>query len=256
MPRTSNKRNSGSSSSAPKKNKVLPKKPKKPKKPPKKKLDVSTLGTDDVNSTEVPPYHLQNVVSTFSLGVNGLNLRDIALKWDFLEFNPQTFAAATMRINKPRTTALAFASGNMVCTGANTELESRLAARKYCGVFQKVGIPVMFQGFKIQNIVASANVGFPIKLQEIADAFGPYVSYENELFPGLILRSINPKLVFLIFRSGKLVITGAKTKAQIDKTYRMIYLNIISKYRDTEDSTASSSAYRNKIRQQRDLNGL
>ena len=224
------------------------------KKAKKEKLDLSKLHTQP--GIEIPPYHLQNVVSTFSLGVTGLNLRYIANKYKFLEFNPQTFAAGTIRVKEPRTTALAFASGNMVCTGGKTELQSRYAARKYCSIFQKVGVPCCFKDFKIQNIVASATVGFPIKLQAIADDYGPYCTYEDELFPGLVFRSIKPKLVFLIFRSGKIVITGAKTQLQITQTYQSLYTNIIVKYRDTEDASTSSSQYRAKIRSARDIDDL
>lgn len=216
---------------------------------PKQKFDFNSISKKD--GIEIPPYYLQNVVSTFSLGVNGLNLKSIALRYAFLEFNPQTFAAAILRIRYPRTTALAFQSGNMVCTGARSLHLSRLAARKYCRIFQAIGIPVCFKNFKIQNIVASATVGFTIKLQEIADAYGPYVQYEADLFPGLILRSINPKLVFLIFRSGKIVMSGGKRVEDIESTYYSLYTNIIVKYRDVEGSTSSSSAYRSQIRQKK-----
>ena len=220
------------------------------KKSRKAKLDLSKL----VSNTRVtiPPFELQNVVSTFSLGLTGINLRLIANKFSFIEFNPQTFAAGTVRIREPRTTCLCFQSGNMVCTGGRTELESRLAARKYVRIFQNVGIPVCFKNFRIQNIVASANVGFPIKLREMARDFGPYSTFEPQLFPGLIFRSINPKLVFLCFRSGKIVITGAKNKTQIEQTYSSMYTNVIIKYRDVEGSTSSSSVYRNECRAELD----
>lgn len=224
------------------------------KKPKKKKLELSKFSVDSTH--DIPPFRLQNVVSTFSLGVTGLDLKYIALKHNFLEFNPQTFAAGTIRLVHPRTTALAFASGNMVCTGGKTELESRYAARKYAMIFQKIGIPVCFKDFKIQNIVASVEIGQNLKLQEISQEYGPYTTYEPDLFPGLILRSINPKLVFLLFRSGKIVITGAKNKQQIESTYRALYSNIILRYIDTEDASSSSSVYRNKIKNSRNLEGL
>lgn len=220
----------------------------------KQKLDFEKLHVD--TSITIPPYELQNVVSTFSLGINGINLRAIATKYSFIEFNPQTFAAGTVRIREPRTTCLCFQSGNMVCTGGRTELESRLAARKYVRIFQNVGIPVCFKNFRIQNIVASAYVGFPIKLREMSRDFGPYCTFEPHLFPGLIFRSINPKLVFLCFRSGKIVITGAKNKLQIEQTYNSLYTNVIVKYRDSQDSTSSSSVYRNECRALLDADGL
>jgi transcription initiation factor TFIID TATA-box-binding protein len=41
------------------------------------------------------------------------------------------------------------------------------------------------------------------------------VQYEPELFPGLIYRMESPRVVFLVFVSGKIVITGAKTRGQL-----------------------------------------
>ena len=197
---------------------------------------------------KTPPFKLQNVVATFNIGLERIDLRELALTHSFIEYNPYKFAAATMRITKPRTTALAFASGNMVCTGAQTEAESRLASRKYVRLLQKHGVPVSFRDFKIQNIVAATCVNRTIKLNELAEAFGPFVSYEPDLFPGLVFRTTEPKLVFLIFRSGKIVITGAKRRGQITETYNKLYQNVIKHFFDTEGSSSSSSEYRTQLR--------
>lgn len=230
----------------------MPPKKKKKKKPKKDEIDLIALNNGDRRSNEIliddiPSYRLVNVVSTCSLGVENIDLRKLALEKNFLEFNPLTFAAATFRIRSPRTTCLLFASGNMVITGSSNEHESRLAARKYCAVLQKCNLRVMFKDFGIQNIVASANVGFTINLQDIADEYSSYASYDPDLFPGLVFRSVQPKLVFLIFRSGKIVITGAKKNEEIAVTYNSLYRNIIVKHRGEEGSTASSSEYRNQI---------
>jgi len=228
----------------------MPRSKKPSKKKKAKKIDFTTLKkAADETDVEVVKYRLVNVVSTCSLGCH-LDLRAIALKSGFIEFNPSTFAAATLRIVYPRTTALLFASGNMVITGARNEWLSRLAARKYCHILQRCGLEVSFNKFGIQNVVAHAEVGFPIKLQEIAQKYNLYASYEPSLFPGLIFRSIEPKLVFLIFRSGQIVITGAKRKEDISATYEILYKSIIVKFRDAEGSTSSSSVYHNQIRQQ------
>jgi transcription initiation factor TFIID TATA-box-binding protein len=48
-----------------------------------------------------------------------------------------------------------FASGKVVVTGAKSEDDSRLAARKYARIIQKLGFEAKFQDFKIQNIVGS-----------------------------------------------------------------------------------------------------
>jgi hypothetical protein len=133
-----------------------------------------------------------------------------------------------MRIRDPKTTALIFASGKMVVTGAKSEDDSRLASRKYARIVQKLGFDAKFSEFKIQNIVGSCDVRFPIRLEGLAYSHGQFSSYEPEvrtywvtplrilltsalqLFPGLIYRMIKPKVVLLIFVSGKIVLTGAK----------------------------------------------
>lgn len=83
----------------------------------------------------------RNIVSTVNLNCK-LDLKKIALHARNAEYNPKRFAAVIMRIREPRTTALIFSSGKMVCTGAKSEEDSRLAARKYARIIQKLGFPV------------------------------------------------------------------------------------------------------------------
>ena len=135
----------------------------------------------------------------------------------------QRFAAVIMRIREPKTTALIFASGKMVVTGAKSEDDSRLASRKYARIIQKLGFNAKFTDFKIQNIVGSCDIRFPIRLEGLASKHHMFSSYEPELFPGLIYRMIQPKIVLLIFVSGKIVLTGAKVRDEIYKAFEQIY---------------------------------
>jgi transcription initiation factor TFIID TATA-box-binding protein len=163
-----------------------------------------------------------------------LDLKHISLNARNAEYNPRRFAAVIIRLREPKTTALVFASGKhsmvsliwsgkMVCTGAKSEQDSLLAARKYARMIQKLGFEVIFKDFKIQNIVGSCDVKFPIKLDELHTSHKQFCSYEPEMFPGLIYKMTKPKIVLLIFVSGKLVLTGAKTKADIDEAFEKIY---------------------------------
>lgn len=49
---------------------------------------------------------------------------------------------------------------------------------------------------------------FPIRLEGLVLTHGQFSSYEPELFPGLIYRMVKPRIVLLIFVSGKVVLTG------------------------------------------------
>lgn len=172
---------------------------------------------------------LQNIVATVNLDCR-LDLKTIALHARNAEYNPKRFAAVIMRIREPKTTALIFASGKMVVTGAKSEDDSKLASRKYARIIQKLGFNAKFTDFKIQNIVGSCDVKFPIRLEGLAFNHGPFSSYEPELFPGLIYRMVKPKIVLLIFVSGKIVLTGAKVREEIYLAFESIY-PVLSEFR-------------------------
>ncbi|KAF2111799.1 transcription initiation factor-like protein [Lophiotrema nucula] len=165
---------------------------------------------------------LQNIVATVNLSAR-LDLKTIALHARNAEYNPKRFAAVIMRIREPKTTALVFASGKMVVTGAKSEDDSRLASRKYARIIQKLGFNAKFTDFKIQNIVGSCDIKFPIRLEGLASRHHTFSSYEPELFPGLIYRMMKPKIVLLIFVSGKIVLTGAKVREEIYQAFELIY---------------------------------
>ncbi|KAK2446952.1 TATA-box-binding protein [Trifolium repens] len=172
---------------------------------------------------------LQNIISTVNLDTE-LDLKAIALQarnayvTDVCDANSlQRFAAVVMRIREPKTTALIFATGKMVCTGAKSEHQSKLAARKYARIIEKLGFNVKFKDFKIQNIVGCCDVKFPIRLEGLAYAHGAFSSYEPELFPGLTYRMNQPKITLNIFVSGKINLTGAKVRDEIYAAFENIY---------------------------------
>ncbi|KAL6257082.1 hypothetical protein P5V15_012015 [Pogonomyrmex californicus] len=160
------------------------------------------------NSTkEVIEPCLQNVVSTVNLQTE-LKLMYINVRTRNSEYNPARFTGLIMRIQNPRATALIFRSGKLVCTGARSEDDSLLAAKKFARIIQKLGFPVKFSCFKIQNIVATCDLKFPIKLENLNHMHGQFSSYEPELYPGLTYRMVVPRVVLLIFVNGKIVLTG------------------------------------------------
>ncbi|GFH48262.1 hypothetical protein CTEN210_04738 [Chaetoceros tenuissimus] len=165
---------------------------------------------------------IQNISCTANLGVR-LDLKQIALRCRNTEFNPRRFAAVIMRLREPRATALIFASGKMCVTGTKSTHNAHLAAKKFAYIIEKVGFKPAMIDFKVQNIVGTLDVGFPIRLEGLVYAHSSFASYEPELFPGLIYRLINPRVVLLIFVSGKVVITGAKTEKDMTQALADMY---------------------------------
>lgn len=166
---------------------------------------------------------IQNMSATADLGVR-LDLKQIALRCRNTEFNPRRFAAVIMRLREPRATALIFASGKLVITGTKSSHNSGLATKKIAYILERIGFqPASYINFKVQNMVGTVDVGFPIRLEGVAFAHPTFSSYEPELFPGLIYRLVQPRVVLLIFVSGKVVITGAKTEEQLVDGLKKVY---------------------------------
>ena len=75
--------------------------------------------------------------------------------------------------------------------------------------------------FRIQNVVATAAFNHPVDLDAVVKAF-PHVQYRPHVFPGLAFRLKKPKTCTLIFNSGRMVCTGAKS----EKEARRAILNV------------------------------
>jgi len=80
------------------------------------------------------------------------------------------------------------------------------------------------------TVVGSCDVKFPIRLEGLASKHHNFSSYEPELFPGLIYRMMKPKIVLLIFVSGKIVLTGAKVREEIYQAFELIYPVLSGEY--------------------------
>jgi transcription initiation factor TFIID TATA-box-binding protein len=168
---------------------------------------------------------IENVVASATLNQK-IDLKAVVKSYPGVEYRPEQFPGLVFRLKRPKTATLIFNSGKMVCTGAKSEKEARGAVMKVIRELKKSGIVIISKPeLKIQNIVASANLGGMIDLEKSAFTLGKTM-YEPEQFPGLIFRMDEPKVVILLFASGKLVCTGAKKEEDVykavDKLHRRL----------------------------------
>ena len=132
-----------------------------------------------------------------------------------VEYRPEQFPGLVFRLKRPKTATLIFNSGKMVCTGAKSEKEARRAVMKVIKELKESGIIIIGKPeLKIVNMVASASLGGIIDLEKAAYTLRKTM-YEPEQFPGLIYRMDEPKVVILLFASGKLVCTGATKEEDV-----------------------------------------
>ena len=166
-------------------------------------------------------FEIQNVVAVATLDQK-MDLLAMMNVFRNVEYRPKQFPGLVFRLKYPKTTTLIFRSGKMVCTGAKSEKLAFSAVRKVVRELKKAGfIIVGSPKIEIVNIVSTANVGGEIDLETASDILDN-VMYEPEQFPGLIYRMEEPKVVILMFTSGKMVITGAKRADQVNEAVEKI----------------------------------
>lgn len=140
------------------------------------------------------------------------------------EYEPETFPGLIFRLKEPKSGTLLFRSGKLVCTGSKTLHELNQSIEAVILNIKKAGIPITGSPkIEVQNIVASADLGQPINLNSVVISLGlERAEYEPEVFPGLVYRLSEPKVVILLFGSGRLVLTGARTPQSVEAALKKI----------------------------------
>ncbi len=173
-----------------------------------------------------PDVQIVNVVATVKLGQD-INLRKILEKIPQAEYDPRRFPGLVYRLDRPRTAILIFGSGNMVITGAKTESAVKQAVNKLIKQFEEKGILTGVKPeVKIENVVASGNLKGYIDLEGAAYEL-EFTIYEPEEFPGLIYRMDDPNVVILLFSSGKIVCTGARSEEEVYRAVKKLQKKLI-----------------------------
>ena len=171
-------------------------------------------------------YKIENVVATVVVEITEkIDLNIIARKHADVEYNPERFPGLVMRILKPKATILIFSTGKMVVTGMRKASEADRVVEKVLKNIRKAGIKVSNPEITIQNIVASGDLHTNIDLNMAAIVM-EFAMYEPEVFPGLIYRMQEPKTVFLIFSTGRIVCTGAKRKEIVREAVKKLNIQV------------------------------
>jgi len=166
-----------------------------------------------------------NIVVSTSLE-HDIPLEKMAATLSNTEYNPEQFPGLVIRIKDPKTSALIFSSGKVVCTGARNIEDVRLSLKKIIESLKKINIKITVEPeIKIQNIVASGTVGMDLNLNVLAMKL-KNTEYEPEQFPGLVYKLAEAKATFLLFSNGKIVCTGTKSEEAVHKALDMLIVNL------------------------------
>ena len=171
---------------------------------------------------------VENVVASTKLA-EAFDLTRIEVELEGAEYNKKKFPGLVYRVTAPKAAFLIFTSGKVVCTGTKNVEDVRMVITTLAQTLKSIGFEMidMEPEIHVQNIVASADLKTRLNLNAVALGLGlENIEYEPEQFPGLVYRIKQPKLVVLIFGSGKLVITGGKLPDECEEGVQVVRMQL------------------------------
>jgi len=177
-----------------------------------------------------PVPFIHNIVATAQIEISTpLQLDRLKQIFRFSSFNRRKFAAVTLRLIRPNCTILLFTSGKLVITGSKSASEALLSAYRIRRLLRQTctGQRFVMTGFDIQNVVSHCELKVEhdeiLDIEALYEKYHIYSTYQPHIFPGLIFRYPNLRVVALMFFSGKVVLTGAKSLDDIERGWDVIY---------------------------------
>jgi transcription initiation factor TFIID TATA-box-binding protein len=163
-------------------------------------------------------YTIVNLVASANLNAT-LDLYNLAITIPHIEYEPEQFPGAILKLKEPKVSMLLFKNGKVICSGASNEDEIAQAIRKASKLIHEIQPIVKIQRkveYTVVNLVATANLNQTLDLFQTALKLDN-VEYEPEQFPGAILRIADPKITLLLFKNGKMIVAGAKHEKLLKK---------------------------------------
>jgi transcription initiation factor TFIID TATA-box-binding protein len=161
---------------------------------------------------------IENIVASGTIA-NSIDLVDVSKKIPSCELNTKRFPGAVYRIEKPKIASLIFSSGKVVLTGIRDKKSLTEGLALIMKSLKEAGVDTFDEPkVAITNIVCSYDIGKYINLNKVVITLNlENIEYEPEQFPGLVYRIKDPKIVALLFSSGKIILTGGKNLEDIKR---------------------------------------
>jgi len=129
-----------------------------------------------------------------------------------------------------------FPSGKLISVGTKTREQATHGLQETVDTLTQANLikPVSVTA-NVRNIVALLTLPNPIPLEQLEE---PNSIYEPEQFPAAILKAENPKATYLIFNSGKIIISGVKTDEELEKAAEAVTRIAARAERESQDKTS------------------
>ena len=162
-------------------------------------------------------HQIVNIVATSKIDQE-LSLPFLFNSLEGCEYDPEQYHALILRSKQPKLTILVNTSGKIIFTGAKSFHDIHIAYENFISCLKKLGYNPMMDELVTQNIVFLCNLTKSIDLERtLINNLGKKILYEPEIFPGLTLKHENPKFSAIMFKSGKIIVTGLHDEKKINE---------------------------------------
>jgi transcription initiation factor TFIID TATA-box-binding protein len=161
---------------------------------------------------------IENIVASGSIA-DSIDLEMLSAKMKNYDLNKKRFPGAVLRLQNPKIAVLIFSSGKVVITGAKNPEDLAQGQDILIKKMKEAGVICHdTPDVAVTNIVCSYDIGKYINLNKVVITLNlENIEYEPEQFPGLVYRIKDPKIVALLFSSGKIILTGGRTMEDVEK---------------------------------------
>ena len=166
----------------------------------------------------VQSHKIENIVASGSIA-DSIDLEMLIDKMENYDLNKKRFPGAVLRLLNPKIAVLIFSSGKVVITGAKSPEDLVHGQDILIEKMKEAGVICHdTPDVAITNMVCSYDLGKYINLNKVVVTLNlENIEYEPEQFPGLVYRISDPKIVALLFSSGKIILTGGKTMEDVER---------------------------------------
>jgi len=167
---------------------------------------------------KIQPLMIENIVGSGTIA-DSIDLEMLIGKMENYELNKKRFPGAVLRLLNPKVAVLVFSSGKVVITGAKSPEDFVQSQDILIQKMKTAGVICHdTPDLAVTNMVCSYDLEKSINLNKVVITLNlEHIEYEPEQFPGLVYRISDPKIVALLFSSGKIILTGGKTMGDIEK---------------------------------------
>ncbi|MEN6442516.1 MAG: TATA-box-binding protein [Methanoregula sp.] len=170
---------------------------------------------------------IENIVASGSIA-DSIDLEMLTSRLKNYDLNKKRFPGAVLRLLDPKIAVLIFSSGKVVITGAKSPKDLARGQDILIEKMKDAGVTCYdTPRVAVTNMVCSYDIGKYINLNKVVLTLNmENIEYEPEQFPGLVYRIPDPKIVALLFSSGKIILTGGKTMGEIERGVTFLELKL------------------------------